>query len=282
MLSLFLTIIGSLYLQVQGSVRGAPDSRTIGLKFGLTAEDYVLLKPNMQPLEESYSVCGWTKKDVTDRGARCWFSYGTSSEDNEISMSSEGFFFSFGKDLDLRKTLADSIDGTWRHQCATWSTSTQMFRVYHEGELVGSDASAANTKLGLDGYVALGNDLDTYGGGFTDGQAFGGILFKANVFNRELKAEEIKEMFLGGVCSNIEEKYGRTAYLKWSDFLLDERSGNVTEVDVGCSSGKSRWDVLYLDSFYNKVLSLELIEKLRNNWDILGKSRDIVKMMLAL
>ena len=147
-----------------------------------------------------------------------------------------------------------------------------MFRVYHEGELVGSDATAANTKLGLDGYVALGNDLDTYGGGFTDGDAFGGLLFKANVFNRELTAEEIKEMFLGGVCSEVEEKYGRTAYLKWSDFLLDERSGNVTEVDVGCSSGRSRWDVLFLDSFYNKVLSLELIDKLRNNWDILGKS----------
>ena len=66
MLSLLLMILGTLILQVE--VRGIPksripESRTIGLKFGITAEDYVLFKPNMQ---ESHSICGWTKKDDTD------------------------------------------------------------------------------------------------------------------------------------------------------------------------------------------------------------------------
>merc|ERR1712224_1041783 len=106
-------------------------------------------------------------------------------------------------------------------------------------------------------------------GGFADHNTFGGELFKVNVFTRELKAEEIKEMFSEGMCSEVEESYGRTRYLKWSDFLLEERSGNVTEIDIRCGTDRNRWDVLYLDSFYNKQLTKDLIQSLRSSWDIL-------------
>merc|ERR1739848_99080 len=108
--------------------------------------------------------------------------------------------------------------------------------LYH----IGTQKTDSGTKLGMDGYMALGNDFDSYGGGFVDIDAFGGELFKANVFNRELTAEEIKEMFSEGLCSEVEERYGRAVYLKWSDFLLEERSGNVTEID----SLRSNWDIL--------------------------------------
>ena len=39
----------------------------------------------------------------------------------------------------------------------------------------------------------------------------------------------------GGLCSEVEEIYGRSRYLKWKDMLLEEKSGNVTEIDVGCN-----------------------------------------------
>ena len=119
--------------------------------------------------------------------------------------------------------------------------------------------------------MVLGNEFDSYGGGFGSDNVFGGEVFKINVFNRELTGAEIKEMKDGGMCSTVEEKYGRDRYLKWSDFLLEERSGNVTEIDVGCDDEHSRWDILLTATFLNKTLTQEMIDSLRSGWDILGK-----------
>ena len=52
----------------------------------------------------------------------------------------------------------------------------------------------------------LGNEFGAYGGGFDDGNAFGGDLFKANVFDKELDASEVKEMADGPVA--LFEEFG--------------------------------------------------------------------------
>ena len=160
---------------------------------------------------------------------------------------------------------------------------------------IGSKTTPSGRKLDLDGYIVLGNEFDSYGGGFQDHQAFDGELFKVNVFDKELEASEVKEMADGGMCSQVEEKYGRSRYLKWEDLLLEEKSGNVTEIDVGChpevknkdeeeennstedcncepgnGTSFSRWDLLREEKFYNKTVTLELVEEIKEGWNILG------------
>ena len=128
------------------------------------------------------------------------------------------------------------------------------------------------------------------------GYSFGGELYKVNVFDKELEASEVKEMAAGGLCSQVEEKYGRSRYLKWEDLLLEEKSGNVTEIDVGChpeekkndeeegnnsteecdcdprnGTSFSRWDLLRGEKFYNKTVTKGLVEELKKGWSILGK-----------
>ena len=264
-----ILILGTLAQSALGTVRDVPDSRTIGLKFGDTAKDHVLFQPAMEPLEESFTVCGWVRKLLS--GDRRWFAYGTSADTQEIFISDNGHNHIFGVHLDMTSKVAGAL-GAWRHHCITWSATSKVYQAYYEGKLIGTTATASGTKLGMDGYMVFGNEFDSYGGGFKDEESFAGELFKANVFNRELSSEEINEMNSEGFCSEVEEKYGRTRYLKWSDFLLEERSGNVTEINVGCGTKRigSRWDVLFLESFYNKVLTKELLESLRSNWNVLG------------
>ena len=266
-----ILILGTLAQSALGTVRDVPDSRTIGLKFGDTANDYVLFQPAMEPLEESFTVCGWVRKLLSGYNRRGWFAYGTSTHNEEIYISDNGDNRIFGVHVDMSSKVAGAL-GAWKHHCITWSATSQVYQVYYEGELIETKATASGTKLGMDGYMVFGNEFDSYGGGFVDAESFAGELFKANVFNRELSSKEIKEMNSEGFCSEVEEKYGRTRYLKWSDFLLEERSGNVTEIDVGCGTKTkgSRWDVLFLESFYNKVLTKELLESLRSNWNVLG------------
>ena len=91
----------------------------------------------------------------------------------------------------------------------------------------------------------MSGNVHNYGDGFQDTNAFGGELFKANVFSKELSASEVQDMWKGGLCSEVEEKYGRTRYLKWEDILLEDKSGNVTEIDVGCYPEVKEEDPLF-------------------------------------
>ena len=44
------------------------------------------------------------------------------------------------------------------------------------------------------------------------------------MFDKELDSSDVKEMADGGLCSEVEEKYGRSTsrYMKWEDLLLEE------------------------------------------------------------
>ncbi|XP_063687168.1 serum amyloid P-component-like [Bolinopsis microptera] len=296
--STLLAILG-LLLAADSSV-DEPGQRLVerryrGLKFGATNQDYVLFKPRMEPVQESYSVCGWVKKiQSSDSNWRCWFAYGTSSDVNEIISADIRYFLTLSTYVHMSSKVTDQL-GTWIHVCLTWSLTTRAASVYYDGLLIGSSTTPSGRKLGLDGYVVLGNEFDTYGGGFNNANAFGGELFKVNMFDKELSAAKVKEMADGGLCSGVEEKYGRSRYLKWEDMLLEEKSGDVTEIDVGCTPEPkekdevvetnstedceceqgngttfSRWDLLRGEKFFNKTVSVELVKEMKQAWDVLG------------
>ena len=300
-LSTLLAILG-LLLAADSSV-DEPAQRLVerrykGLKFGATNQDYVLFKPRMEPVQESYSLCGWVKK-ILSGDSNYWFAYGTSSDVNEIISADNGRFHTLSTWVGVMSKVTVQL-GTWRHVCLTWSLTTREISVYYDGLLIGSLTTPSGKKLGLDGYVVLGNEFDSYGGYFNN--PFGGELFKANLFDKELSAAEVKEMADGGLCSEVEEKYGRSRYLKWEDMLLEEKSGNVTVIDVGCTpelkqedkeeasisedcecedgTTLSRWDLLRGDKFFNKTVTVELVEELKETWDILGKLENLYILVL--
>ncbi|XP_063688085.1 C-reactive protein 3.3-like [Bolinopsis microptera] len=293
-LSTLLAILG-LLLAAESSA-DEPGQRLVerryrGLKFGATNQDYVLFKPRMEPVRESYSLCGWVKK-ILSGDDKFWFAYGTSSDNSEIRPEDNGRFRTFGTWVDTRSKVTIQL-GTWRHACYTWSLTTRAASVYYDGLLLGSITTPSGKKVGLDGYIVLGNEFTSYGGNFH--WPFGGELFKVNLFDKELSAAEVKEMADSGLCSEVEEKYGRSRYLKWEDMLLEEKSGNVAEIDVGCApelkkedddeetdisedceceqgneTTFNRWDLLRGEKFFNKTVSVDLVEELKQTWEILG------------
>ena len=239
-----ILFLGLLFVKVsisQGSEEPEPrlvDRRFSGLNFGPTGKDYILFKPRMEAVQEAFSVCAWVKKMRTgNRIYPYWFSYGTPDGVQEIMVSDYGYFRTLGTGVHLGSKMTDQI-GTWKHMCNTWSLTSRTTRLYYDGVDIGSGTtSALLKKLGPNWYVALGNVFLSHRGGYWDFKntyAFGGELYKVNVFDKELNSSEVQEMKEGGMCSEVEEKYGRRRYLKWEDVLLEERSGNVTEVDVGC------------------------------------------------
>ena len=260
------------------------DRRYNGLQFGATNQDYILFKTRMDPLEDSYSLCGWVKKRQAGN-YKYWFAYSTPSSNEEIRPADSGYFYTMRTTADMKSQVTVEL-GVWAHWCYTWSFSTRTVKVYHNGQLLGSATTPSGRKLGVEGYVVLGNEFGSYGGNFN--YPFGGDMFKANVFDKELDASQVKAMADAGLCSDVEEQYGRSRFLKWEDFLLEDKSGNVTEIDVGCypeveeesnsteececeEESFSRWDLLKSDTYFNKTVTAEMVEQLKESWEVLGK-----------
>ena len=209
------------------------------LKFGGTVGDYVRFKPDMQAFTDQLSVCSWIRKSRSGNDPT-WFSYAASNSlHNEIFLSADGgenYLFNT-QTVNLRSTAGVSI-GEWYHYCLCWSISSRAGVIYHNGRQTGSFTTPTERRLTLNGYLVLGQDQDTYGGGFQSSQSFGGELFKLNVFSRKLTWTEVSEMYSAGRCSDVEKEHDDTRQLMWEQILLQPKTGNVRTVSEMCAVEK--------------------------------------------
>jgi len=198
------------------------------LKFGNTVGDYIRFKPNMQPFSEAFSLCSWIRKARPGSNSH-WFSYAVSSNDNEICLTDEGSvnaILDWATRINVR-AQADVTAGVWYHYCLCWSLSSRTATVHHNGRQTGSFITASGRRLTADGYLVLGQEQDSYGGGFDSSQLFGGELHKTNIFSKKLSSSEVSELYSAGRCSDVERKYDDVRQLKWEQILQQPRTGNV-------------------------------------------------------
>ena len=260
----FLTFLILLAFFKSGAT--AVVDHNLALKFGNTLNDFVKFGPDMHPVKDTISICAWVKRQSSN-SSPTWFTYWTSSYIYEIVISDNGIYnFILQNNFNVGSSVTVPMN-YWTHYCMTWSSSSNKNSVYYNGTLIGSK-QVASRSITLGGYVVLGHDK----GSIASHEIFGGQLFKLNVFAKELTGGEVKEMWESGMCSEVEENYGRARYLKWEDILLEPRQGDVTEVETRCYREErevSSWDILYSERFFNKLFTDQLLKDLRSSdWDL--------------
>jgi hypothetical protein len=208
-----LAILGALTGLISSDLRPQYERRHLGLKFGKEVADHVLVKLDMHPLQDALSVCSWIKRIPHFAPYQYWFGYGTSSIQYEISIRDDGVYWIFNQRSDLMSNVSHP-DQKWRHHCVTWEFSSKKFKVYYDGNLIGTVATPPSRKLGLGGKFALGNIVKTNGAVGSADYVFGGEMYKFNVFNKALTGIEVKQMADDGLCSDTEEEYGLTRYIR--------------------------------------------------------------------
>ena len=192
------------------------------LKFGNNETDYVIFAPNMRPFRSLYSICSWVKRLETSDNLRHWFSYTSLSHFNLLASTDQDF-----------------VPGRWTHYCMVMSLRSKLEQIYFNSTLKSSVSTVGTPETG--GSLALGQV--SWGDGTTynrNGLAhpFGGELYKFNIFSKALSAEEVREIYEAGICSNIEEKHGSYRELRWENIIKKSRDGNVqlVNLDVPCTS----------------------------------------------
>ena len=133
------------------------------------------------------------------------------SYQNNVTYSVNLTFFVF------RDTGVSANDGHWHHICASWENKAGSWKLYKDGV---SRSSGYGLKTGhvikTDGILIIGQEQDSFGGGFDATQNYVGELTDLNMWNRVLNATEISN--LSKSCHG-----GRGNVKKWSDFKVGIR-----------------------------------------------------------
>ena len=250
----------------------------VGLRFADSTSSYILIKPDMHPVQEKISICAWVHKMKSGHYPTV-LRYNAPSANADIIIRDTSFFYMFQQKYATDNTAPLN---QWHHRCLTWSLASQATKVYYNGKLIKTVTSPSGRRLAMGGSIAIGSGHKT-----TTLQAtiypldpLGGELFKLNVFSRQLTDEEISEMHGSGMCSDYEESLAEDTFLSWDTLLSDTPLHNVekfnitecsdhthqeptesattevteaAETKTNSTTDYRHWNILYSTDFYNKV-----------------------------
>ena len=228
-----ITIFFVVILQ-QVSARN--NSRTTALRFG--QDGFIFPQLDMSPLTEALTICTWLNR-LTERGSisQYWLSYVTQANWNEILISSTAHCWLFSDFISpkLESLLPKRGTNEWHHFCVTWGNSTRKKCMYYDGKKIGAKPTGER-KLHVPGSLMFGQLHKSHGlsGWSIDSCCpFQGELYDTNIFSTQLSADQVKEMFSQGLCSNYSLSFENDTLLSWEYILQMKRRGNVTARELG-------------------------------------------------
>ena len=223
----FVFSVLSVFVVCPGFTTAASDSKSdTALKFAYDKNAYISYSPNVNSLAEKFSVCVWVRKFNPDGNSPIAFAY----NGWELALGDSGYYnFLFSSNINLASRFP--TDNTWYLYCSTWSLASRTFRVYVNGQLVGTQTTPSGRRLQTGRALTLGN----YGPG-TNGHQFGGMLFNFNMYSKELTASEVATMSSAGFCGEIPEQLEEYRVVKWEDILKLSRTGTVLDKDTRCAA----------------------------------------------
>jgi len=195
--------------------------------------NYVKLNPDFSRVKTSVSICSWIKQSLDSRKKHYWFSYAVPRKFNQLVIGDWERHFVVDVPIMLKGVV--TLKNEWYHYCLTWSSSTGM-DFYINGVLVKSQRITGSS-IGSGGILVLGQEQDSFGGGFDQNQAFGGEIHLLNVFSRKLRVEEVAAIYFDGRCSRLPSSLVHDVVVSWEEFLGAQRFGAVQDVPTECDIG---------------------------------------------
>ena len=226
----FILFVVSLVIALLETTTAEGDSKSYtALRFAYDESSVISFSPEMNALTDKFSLCLWIKKLQSHGTNPIPFAY----KNYEIFMADSGYYNRLFSSSSLDNVLTSKFTtarGSWYPYCSTWSLATRTFKVYVNGQIVGTQTTPSGRKLQTGGSFVLGNMRPS------SGHRFGGEMFNFNVFAKELTAVEIATMAARGFCADIPEDLLKSRVIRWGEILKLARSGTVTDfIDPKCA-----------------------------------------------
>ena len=156
----------------------------------------------------------WLTDWLTDHWLTDWMTLLTMKMEG-IEWSTILFTFVLFALFFLQFYLTNLYDDTWQHVCLTWENTQGVAKLYKDGQFAGQVTNNAteNFTLTAGGFLVLGQDQDSIGGGFIRRQTLRGRLASVNMWDKVLSESDmplstqiaayLMVLFLTGLYSKI-------------------------------------------------------------------------------
>ncbi|XP_028408476.1 uncharacterized protein LOC114531033 [Dendronephthya gigantea] len=166
-----------------------------------SVENYVKIENAIRDKITVFSLCFWAK---ISRNYSSIFAYSSRQYHTEI-----GVFLYENLALELTIKNIWSRDGptisayeSWHFYCLQWRNSDGLIEVYEDGIKLGTKHEAEGYTIPSNGIVVIGQECDSYGGGFSSKEAFQGSLASLNLWRKFLTVNVIQGMASGVINVN--------------------------------------------------------------------------------
>ncbi|RMX52890.1 hypothetical protein pdam_00021625, partial [Pocillopora damicornis] len=212
-----------------------------------STENYAMKNPAITSDLSQLSLCFFVKL-VQDQGDQIVVSYACEHGNDmivEIYPTRTDFFV--GNKL-FRFNSTNLYDDTWQHVCLTWENTQGATKLYKDGQFTEQVTNHAtkNYALKAGGFLVLGQEQDSIGGGFDREQTFYGRLASVNMWDKVLSESDIAAQY-----TNCSVPHG--SVFNWSVFK-SLTHGNVTVEEPFTSTN------LYDDTWQHVCLTWENIQ----------------------
>ncbi|EGV93413.1 C-reactive protein isoform X1 [Cricetulus griseus] len=163
---------------------------------------YVSLEAQTKKPLKAFTVCLHIYTELSTTRGFSIFSYATKKNPNDILIfwsKDRGYTVGVGGPEVLFK--ASEIPEAPTHICAIWESATGISELWIDGKPKVRRILQKGYTVGTDASIILGQEQDSYGGGFDAKQSLVGDIGDVNMWDIVLSPEQINTVYVGGTLS---------------------------------------------------------------------------------
>lgn len=167
-----------------------------------SADSYVTLEAQLKKQLTTFTVCLHIHTDLSTTRGFSIFSYATKKNPNDILIfwsKGRGYLLGVGGPEVLFK--ASEIPEVPTHICASWESATGIAEFWVDGKPRVRKHLQKGYVVEKDAIIILGQEQDSYGGGFDKNQSLVGDIGDVNMWDFVLSPEQINMVYVGGTIS---------------------------------------------------------------------------------
>nr|XP_056709460.1 C-reactive protein-like [Euleptes europaea] len=154
---------------------------------------HVVLEPTIQRPLTSFTVCMEVYTELTR--AYSLFSYASKRDANEILLYfAKPYQYSFhvgGQSVIFNVPQKFSNSPGGEHVCASWESVTGLVELWVNGQPLVRKSLRRGYSVSAEASIILGQEQDSYGGGFDSNQSLVGEITNVYMWNRVLSPDEV-------------------------------------------------------------------------------------------
>ncbi|MEE6521277.1 hypothetical protein FKM82_019401 [Ascaphus truei] len=204
-----------------------------------TSTSYVILKPTLEKPLNKLTICLRSYTELNRDHSLFSLAIPGSGTDNTflIFPKPPNFASVYINQEETRiKTEAAVLD--WKHTCVSWESATGVIQLWINGKLYPRRASKKGFSINIQMSIILGQEQDSYGGGFDSKQSFMGEISDVHMWDYVLTSKNIQQALL-----NSKDLNGNV--ISWRSLQYEIKGDVIVQPKLQCRVGENAYNSFY-------------------------------------